>query len=143
MILSKFSKKGDFNYLDKIILANNSEFEIEVGSSLSDIRVLSQTKKDMLAIWELLTSDNLKTIQIQNNEGSTYGVYENLILDHETSSIQKDGTILTSFSLREKTEIELLREEINTLKEGQEVQDGAIIDLGTVVNELTEEGGTV
>ncbi len=126
---------------DKLILTNQSEIEIESASSLSDIKVVSETKYDMISAWDMLTPDNLKSVQIQNEDGVVVANYENLVLDNETSTIRTDGKILTSFRLREKTEVELLREEVNLLKEGQEVQDGAIIDLGEAVSGLAEEGG--
>ncbi len=102
---------------DKLILSNNAEIEIESGSSLSDMRVLSATKSEMLETWDMLTSENLKNIQIKNEGGVVTGTYENILLDNETSAIQPDGTILTCFRLREKTEAELLREEVDSLKE--------------------------
>lgn len=127
----------------KLILNDNSSIEIESASSLSDIRVLSKTKADMLSAWDMLTEGNLKSIQIQDAAGGIVGAYENLVLHDETSSIREDGTVLTSFHIREKTAVELLREEVSALKEGQEVQDGAISDLGEAVSSLAEEGGAV
>lgn len=126
---------------EKLILSNNSEISIESGSSLSDMKVLSETKYDMVSTWESLTEENLKHIEIQNEDGITIGSYDNILLDSETSTTQSDGKILTSFHLREKTEVELLRERIEQLESGQEVQDGAISDLGTAVSGLAEEGG--
>lgn len=102
---------------DKLILSNNVEIAIESGSSLSDMKVLSATKSEMLETWDMLTSENLKNIQIKNEGGIVTGTYDNILLDSETSTIQPDGTILTCFQLREKTEAELLRDEINSLKE--------------------------
>lgn len=102
---------------DKLILSNNAEIAIESGSSLSDMKVLSATKSEMLETWDMLTSENLKNIQIKNEGGIVTGTYDNILLDSETSTIQPDGTILTCFQLREKTEAELLRDEINSLKE--------------------------
>lgn len=123
---------------DKLILNDNTEITIESSSSLSDIRIVSETKSDMISTWDILTEENLKSVQIQNGDGINVANYENLVLDSETSIVQSDGTILTSFHLREKTEVELLREEIEALKEGQEVQDGAIMDLGEAVSMLSE-----
>ncbi len=126
---------------EKLILSNNEEINIESGSSLSDMKVLSETKYDMVSTWESLTEENLKHIEIQNEDGIVIGNYDNILLESETSTIQSDGKILTSFHLREKTEIEILRERIEQLESGQEVQDGAISDLGTAVSGLAEEGG--
>ena len=47
---------------DKLILSNNVEIAIESGSSLSDMKVLSATKSEMLETWDMLTSENLKNI---------------------------------------------------------------------------------
>ena len=126
---------------DKLILSNNVEIEIESGSSLSDIKFLSETKYDMISTWDMLTEENLKHIEIQNEDGTVIGMYDNILFESETSTIQKDGRILTRFNLREKTEVELLRERIEKLESGQEVQDGAISDLGAAVSGLAEEGG--
>ncbi|MBD5501389.1 MAG: hypothetical protein HDR10_09355 [Lachnospiraceae bacterium] len=128
---------------DKLILNNQTQIEIESASSLSDIRVVFDTKDDMVSIWDMLTPENLKSVQIQNGDGVVIANYENLILDSETSIVQEDGTILTSFHLREKTEVEFLRERVEQLENGQEVQDGAISDLGEAVSSLAEEGGLV
>lgn len=125
---------------EKLILKNNTEITIESASALSDIKVLSATKIEMVSVWDMLTEENLKHIEIQNENGIAIGIYDNVLLDSETATIQSDGKILTSFHLREKTDVELLREEVEALKEGQEVQDGAITDLGTAVSDLSEGG---
>ena len=123
---------------DKLILKDKTEIEIESLSSLSDIKVVSKTKYDTVSIWDAMTQENLSEVQIQNADRLTIGRYENLILESETSTLLTDGTILTSFHLREKTEIE---KRLDSLEEGQEVQDGAITDLGEAVSGLAEEGG--
>lgn len=128
---------------EKLILSNKSEINIESGSSLSDMIVLSETKTDMITIWNMLTQENLKHIEIQNKDGIVIGVYDNILLDSETSSVRKDGIVVTSFHLREKTYVELLEERIEQLESAQEVQDGAISDLGAAVSGLAEEGGHV
>lgn len=126
---------------DKLILNNQTQIELEAGASLSNMMVLSETKYDMISVWDMLTPENLKTVQIQNGDGVTVANYSDLVLDSETSTVQEDGTILTSFHLHEKTEVELLKERIEALENGQEVQDDAISDLGEAVSGLAEEGG--
>lgn len=121
---------------DRIILSNNREIEIESGASLSDIRIVSDTKVDILAAWDMLTPENLKSVRVVNADGVTVGTYSDLVLASETS-IEKDGKIETSFNLREKTETE---KRLDALESGQEVQDGAISDLGTAVSDLAEGG---
>lgn len=119
---------------DKLILKNGTEIEIESMSSLSDMKVISDTKYDMISTWDAMTEENLKTVQIQNADGLTLSNYADLILESETSTVQKEGTILTSFHLLEKTDVE---KRLDALEEGQEVQDGAIMDLGEAVSELS------
>lgn len=126
---------------EKLVLNNKEQINIESGSSLSDMKVLSETRYDMISVWEMMTEENLNHIEIQNEDGTVIGVYDNILLDSETSIIQQDGKILTRFHMREKTEVELLRERVEQLENGQEVRDGAISDLGEAVSGLAEEGG--
>lgn len=126
---------------EKLVLTDGTELEIEGGAELSNVLVVFDTKYDMINAWDKLTESNLSKIQFTSGSGEIFSEYENLILDSETSTIKADGKILTSFHLREKTEVELLKERIAMLEEGQEVQDGAIADLGEAVSELAEEGG--
>lgn len=127
---------------EKLVLNNRAKIDIENSSSIADMKVLSDTKYGMVSVWDMLTEENLKHIEIQNEDGTAIGTYDNILIESETSTIQPDGKILTSFHLREKTEVELLRERIEQLENGQEVQDGAISDLGTAVSDLVEGGLT-
>ncbi len=123
---------------DTLLFNDKTTIDLESGSVLDDIKVLSATKQDMLAAWDKFTDFNLKSVQIKNKDGVPVGHYENLVLENETSVIRSDGSILTSFRLREKSDVELLKEQIETMKEQQEVQDGAIADLGEAVSGLAE-----
>ena len=114
---------------DILLFNDKTTIDLESGSVLDDIKILSATKQDMLAVWDKFTDFNLKSVQIKNTDGVPVGHYENLVLENETSVIRSDGSILTSFRLREKSDVELLKEQIETMKEQQEVQDGAIADL--------------
>lgn len=128
------------NMKDTLILKDGSAIEMEPGGNLSDIKVMSETKYNMLSTWDKLTEDNLSEVKIKNGDGIVVSNFKSLLLVSETSTIQGDGTILTSFHLREKTEVELLRERVEQLENGQEVQDEAISDLGTAVSDLAEGG---
>lgn len=125
---------------DKLILKDNTTIEIEAGATLSAITVLSSTKEEMIEKWDSFTKENLSVVEVKNSEDVTIANYTDLILVSETSIVLEDGSISTSFNLREKTDIEKLQEEVALLKEGQEVQDGAISDLGTVVSEIATGG---
>lgn len=123
---------------DTLLFNDKTTIDLESGSVLDDIKVLSATKQDMLAAWDKFTDFNLKSVQIKNKNGVPVGHYENLVLENETSVIRPDGSILTGFRLREKSDVELLKEQIETMKEQQEIQDGAIADLGEAVSGLAE-----
>lgn len=97
---------------DKLILADGTVIELEAGASLSSLGVLSESKEKMLETWELLTVDNLATAQIKNGNDLVVANYTNLVLVSETSKIQSDGTVYTRFHLREKTQEELMLEEL-------------------------------
>lgn len=127
---------------DKLILKNGHEIELEAGASIGALQVLSADRVAMLSTWELLTPDNLAAVQIKNGAGLTVGTYTDLVLASETSVVASDGTVLTTYSLREKTTEE---RRLDALELGQQVQDGALEDLGAVTSTLAAqmEGGTL
>ena len=125
---------------DKLILKDQTTIEIEAGATLSAITVISSTKEEMIEKWDSFTKENLSAVEVKNSEDVTIANYTDLILASETSIVLEDGRISTEFHLREKTDVEKLQEEVALLKEGQEVQDGAIADLGTVVSEIATGG---
>lgn len=125
---------------DKLILKDNTEIELEAGASLGALQVASADRAAMLATWQQLTPDNLSNVRVKNGDGLTVGTYTDLVLVSETSVVAADGSILTTYSLREKTADE---RRLDALEAGQEVQDGAIEDLGAVASTLAAqvEGG--
>lgn len=114
---------------DKFILNDQTEIEIESASALNDIRVLSQTKAEMVMTWDKLTADNLASVQIKNADDVTVGRYTDLVLVSEASTVQEDGTILTSFNLRKKTDQERLAERVSAIEAGQQAQDTQIAGM--------------
>lgn len=97
---------------DKLILADGSIIELETGASLSSLEVASENKEKMLKTWDLLTEENLKTVQVKNGNDLVVANYSNLVLVSETSVVNLDGTVRTKFNLREKTQTELDIEEM-------------------------------
>lgn len=126
---------------DKIILNDGTEIALEAGGNLSAIQVTADTRETMLSTWKKFTTENLKVVQIQNGAGLVVGNYENLMLVSECSKVAVDGSVLTVYQLREKTEEE---RRLDALEEGQEIQDGAIEDLGATTSAMAAqlEGGT-
>lgn len=126
---------------DKLILKNGAEIELEAGASLGALQVLSADRAAMLATWELLTPGNLAQVQVKNGDGLTVGTYTDLVLVSETSVVASDGKVLTTYSLRPKTDVERLTERVEVVEEGQQVQDGAINDVAKLAGSLAEQAG--
>lgn len=120
---------------DTLVLKDGTAVKLETGASLGSLQVLSENKEDMVNVWDKLTGDNLSSVQIKNGSGLTVGNYTDLVLVSETSTVQTDGHILTSFCLREK---DALEKRIETVEEGQAVQDGAIMDMAEVLSTVAE-----
>ena len=123
---------------DKMILKDNTTIELEAGSSLANIQVAAADRADMVEIWGKLTEDNLSSVQIQTGAGLTVGTYTDLMLVSETSTVSPDGSVLTSYRFREKTNEE---KRLDVLEEGQEVLNGAVDDLGKATSDLADQIG--
>jgi hypothetical protein len=126
---------------DKLILKNEAEIELEAGASLGALQVASVDRAAMLATWQQLRPDNLSQVQIKNGAGLTVGTYTDLVLVSETSVVAPDGKVLTTYSLRPKTDVERLEEKVAAVEAGQQVQDGAINDVATLAGTLAEQAG--
>lgn len=127
-----------------MVLADGTQINLTGGAAMGYMKVHYADRAAMVADWEKLTPENLKVVQIKT-DGTVTGNYEELILESETSTLVAGGGVDTVWKIREKTEFERMREEIDALKESQNVQDGAIEDLGAMTSALAEqaEGGQV
>lgn len=120
---------------DKLVLKNGNEIELETSATLDNLNIIFDDKTSMIKTWDLMTNDNLSSVSIKNSDGLVVANYEHLVFVSETSVITSGGKISTSFKLREKSDLELRLEKIETT---QEIQDGAISDLGEAVSVLSE-----
>lgn len=103
--------------MDKLILKDLTEITLYTANNINDIQILSQDKDTMINIWDSLTTDNLSVVQIKNTEGNITANYTELVLVSETSIIQDNGQILTTFYLRKKTDVEKLTERLASVEE--------------------------
>lgn len=119
--------------MEKMIVADNTEIETQEGGSLSRNVVIVEDFADLKAIAEALTKEgNLKTVKYKSNDQVT-GNYEDMKLESPLfSSVDytDDKKVMATFGIREKTEIE---KRLDSIEAGQQVQDGAILDLASVV----------
>ncbi len=118
--------------MQKIILSDNTEIEVQEGVSLSNIEVIKKNMEEIVALKDLLNKENNlnKVIFMQNSE--KVAEYNDLVLLDPLFTIYELelNKIVLSFGLREKTNIE---KKIDKIEKEQMVQDGAIADLGSVV----------
>lgn len=115
---------------DKLILKDGTIIELEAGASLAALQVQATDRSAMAATWAQLTPENLTEVQVQDGNGLTDWNYTDLVLVSETSVVAADGSVLTTYSLREKTAEE---KRLDALEAGQDVQDGAITELADIV----------
>lgn len=125
--------------MEKIVLKDNTEIEIKSGASLGSITAVVVDFVELGTIAEQITAEgNLDSVQFKTDDTVT-GEYSNMKLEtpiFKAVDIQ-DGKVLATFSIREKTEIE---KRLDALENGQQLQDGAIGDLGNVVSDIVEGG---
>ncbi len=126
---------------EKIVLADGTEIEIENGASQNCVQVVLQDLDGFKGLHEKFTEANLENYKILNAEGLTCAVLENKYLKSSLVE-QKENGFLISFNLADVDMLEkrvaALEAEQVTIKSGQELQDGAIADLGEIVGGMME-----
>lgn len=125
--------------MEKIVLKDNTEIEIKSGASLGSITAVVVDFAELGTIAEQITTpENLDNVRFKTDNTVT-GEYTGMKLEtpiFKAVDIQ-DGKVLATFSVREKTETE---KRLDSLESGQQLQDGAIGDLGTVISDIVEGG---
>lgn len=129
--------------MNKIVIAlkDGSEITSENGSDAYNVQIIVDDLVALGSVWDKLTNENLKEIQIRNVEGGTSGNYKNMALcspAFRAIDRTEDGKIHATFGLRNRTEVELLREQVMLLSETVNVHDGAIGDMGAVISAVAE-----
>lgn len=123
--------------MDKIILKDKTEIQVQQMPALGSITVLAADVAAIQALRDQLTAENLKEVTIKNDAGNTTGIYADLILQDPWTIMWTDDGILTTFGLREKTDVEKQMEAVN---DEQAIQNGAIEELGAVVSDIAMGG---
>lgn len=111
---------------DTLILKDGTAIGLEAGSSIEAMQVLSADKASMVSTWDKMTKDNLSSVQIKSGGGEVIGNDTDLLLMSEISVVQENGNILTTYNLREKTEMEKILERLDAVEEGQQEQVRAL-----------------
>ena len=117
--------------MDKIILKNQTSFEIADGASLGNIQIKAENFDAVKTITDAFTVDNLSEVTFTHN-GALSGKYTDLKSDGFTyvPNTDANGTYTVTIRIRTKTEME---KAIDELKAGHEVNAKAIDDLASTV----------
>lgn len=128
--------------MDKIILANKTEFEIADGASLGNIQIKAENFDAVKTITDAFSADNLQEVTFTHNDAVS-GEYTDLKSDGFTyiqntdADGKEDGTYTVTIRLRTKTEIEKRLDALETgqvtLQQGHESNAGAIEDLAGMI----------
>lgn len=117
--------------MDKIILKDQTTFEVSDGASLVNIQIKAENFEAVKTITYAFTADNLSEVTFTHND-TVSGKYTDLKSDGFTYAPNTDanGTYTVTIRLRTKTEME---KAIDELKTGHEVNAKAIDDLASTV----------
>ena len=117
--------------MDKIILKDQTNFEIADDASLENIQIKAENFEAVKTITDAFTADNLQEVTFTHNDAVS-GKYTDLKSDGFTYAPNTDanGTYTVTIRLRTKTEME---KAIDELKAGHEVNAKAIDDLASTV----------
>lgn len=127
----------------KLILANNAVISFIEDRGIGDIIAHYETMQDAQVDEAKITPANVSHIQTTTDEDTPIGEFFDLIIDStEIVPVYEDEETVSAYELhihlREKTAVEVLTDRVAALEESQDVQDGAIDDLGIAVSELYE-----
>lgn len=124
--------------MNHMTFKDGTKIQIEEGATLAHIVYAAKNEADALYVCEKCTADNVIEITFSqpDDDGADIvtGEYTGLVLNGApTRQTNEDGlTVTVVISLHEPTELEL---RVAALEESQQVQDGAIDDLATVLSE--------
>lgn len=123
--------------MDKIILKDQTTFEIAEGASLGNIQIKAENFDAVKTITDAFTEENIAEVTFTHNDAVS-GKYTDLKSDGFTyapntdEAGKEDGTYTVTIRLRTKTEME---KAIDELKAGHEANAEAIEELANIAAE--------
>lgn len=123
--------------MDKIILKDQTIFEIAEGASLGNIQIQSKNFDGIKSITDAFSEENISKVTFAHNDQIS-GEYEDLksegfsYIPNTDDSGTEDGTYTVTIRLRTKTEME---KAIDELKAGHEANAEAIQELASIAAE--------
>lgn len=121
--------------MDKLKFADGTIIDIEDGATLSDVTHIATNEANALFVCGKVTAENVASLQFLHGEAVT-GDYQNVVIVSPTTREDGEGeTVIVRMHFREKTDLEI---RVDALEESQDVQDGAIEDIGAVLSDMAE-----
>lgn len=121
--------------MDKLKFADGTLIDIEEGASLGDVTHIASNEVNALYVCGKVTAENVSTLQFLHGDAVT-GDYQNVVIAAPTTREDGEGeTVIVRMHFREKTDVEL---RLDALEQSQDVQDGAIEDIGAVLSDMAE-----
>ena len=121
--------------MNKLKFVNGTIINIEDGASLYDVVHIASNESDALFICSLVTPENVSHLQFLI-DGNVVGEYDHVTIADPTTRENGEGdTVIVRMHFRVKNSIEV---RVDALEESQEIQDGAIEDIGTVLSDFME-----
>lgn len=119
--------------MDIIKLVDGTTIDIEDGASLADITHIATNEANAMFVCGKVTADNVSHLEFLHDDAVT-GQYDGIVIAAPTTREDgENGTIIVRMHFREKTDVEL---RLDALEQSQDVQDGAIEDIGTVLSDM-------
>lgn len=126
---------------DVMVLKDSTEITIVNDDGIHNMQIVVDNLTELGTLWDKLTPDNLSTVVIKDSDGSVVGNHNNMVLCSPAfQSVDKTevGKIQATFGIRNKTELERLKEQVAAMSETLSVHDGAIGDMGAVISAVAE-----
>lgn len=121
--------------MDKLKFVDGTIIDIEDGATLSNVMHIATNEANALFVCGKVTPENVTSLQFLHGEAVT-GDYQNVVIAAPTTREDgEEGVVIIRMHFREKTELEL---RVDALEESQDVQDGAIEDIGMVLSDIAE-----
>mgnify|MGYP000001804682 CR=1 FL=1 len=113
--------EGEYHGKRKLLLKDGTAIILEAGSCWADGGAY-EGREALMADWEKMTKENLSRVQIKNGDTVT-GTYEHLILGDPVLVVRgkEDGTLLASWGIRERTELEKLADRVGAVEKTTDV----------------------
>lgn len=121
--------------MDKLKFTDGTIIDIEDGASLAEVTHIATNEANAMFVCGKVTADNVSHLDFLHGEAVT-GSYDHIVIAAPTTREDgESGTIIVRMHFREKSDLEM---RVDALEKSQEIQDGAIEDIGTVLSDIAE-----